>query len=180
MFQVCIYTLCTVPVDSGWQTSSGILPTWYPDIYRHIPSYDGIEWYIEVYDGYIRIMPPSRFHTWGYFSDVWICQHTQHMQTTWYAGLKCNENTFQKKKKMYMPYTCHELLYTCHSLAYPVKHQPYFESIFPYFWGSLRYLDLIGSTSQTHCMVLRSWNLINHCSDSDLLIMGISRYMIRM
>ena len=76
--------------------------------------------------------------------------------------------THFRKKNMYMPYTCHELLYTCHSLAYPVKHQPYFESIFPYFWGSLRYLDLIGSTSQTHCMVFRSLNLINHCLDSDL------------
>jgi hypothetical protein len=37
----------------------------YPDIYRDIPSYDGIAWYMEVYDGYIRIMPPSSFHTWG-------------------------------------------------------------------------------------------------------------------
>ena len=74
---------------------------------------------------------------------------------------------------MYIPYTCHELLYTCHSLAYPVKYQPYFESIFPCFWGSLRYLDLIGGTSQTHCMVFRSLNSINHSSDSDLRIMGI-------
>jgi len=88
--------------------------------------------------------------------------------------------THFRRKNMYIPYTCHELLYTCHSLAYPVKHQPYFESIFPYFWGSLRYLDLIGSTSQTHCMVFRSLNLINHCLDSDLRIMGISRYMISM
>ncbi len=77
---------------------------------------------------------------------------------------------------MYIPYTCHELLYTCHNLAYPVKHQPYFESIFPYFWGSLRYLDLIGSTSQTHCMVFRSLDLINHCLGSDLRIMGTDLY----
>jgi hypothetical protein len=49
---------------SGFQMS-GILTPWYPDIYSHIPSYDGIEWYMKVYDGYIRIMPPSSFHTWG-------------------------------------------------------------------------------------------------------------------
>ena len=61
-----------------------------------------------------------------------------------------------------------------------VMHQPDFESIFPYLWGCLGCLDLIGGTSQTHCMVLRSRNLINHCSDSDLRIMGISRYMRRM
>ncbi len=40
----------------------------YTSIYLHmIPSYDGIDWYMEVYDGYIRIMPPSSFHTWGNF-----------------------------------------------------------------------------------------------------------------
>ena len=81
---------------------------------------------------------------------------------------------------MYMPSTWHELLYTGHILVYPVMHQPDFESIFSYLFGSLGCLDLIGGTSQTHCMVLRSRNLINHCSDSDLRIMGISRYMISM
>ncbi len=73
-------------------------------------------------------------------------------------------------------YTCHKLLYT-HSLVYPVMHQLYFESIFPYLWGSLRYLDLIGSTSQIHCMDFRSQNLMNRCPDSDLRIMGIKRYI---
>ncbi len=53
------------PHATAMASSSGILTTWYPDIYRHIPSYDGIEWSMEVCDGYIRIMPPSIFHTWG-------------------------------------------------------------------------------------------------------------------
>ncbi len=50
-----------------FDSPSGILTPWYPDIYRDIPSesYDGMAWYMEVYDGYIRIMPPSSFHTLG-------------------------------------------------------------------------------------------------------------------
>ncbi len=39
---------------------------------------------------------------------------------------------------MYLSYTCHKLLYTYHSLVYPVIHQLYFESIFPYLWGTSR------------------------------------------
>ncbi len=39
------------------------------------------------------------------------------------------------------------------------------------------WMDLIGGKSQTHCMVFQSRNLINHCSDSDLRIMGIYRYI---
>ena len=57
--------------------------------------------------------------------------------------LKCNENTVQNRVGMYLSYTCHELLYTCHSLVYPDMQQLYFESIFPYLWGSLGCLDLI-------------------------------------
>jgi hypothetical protein len=102
------------------------------------------------------------------------------MQTTCYAGLKSNENTVQNRLGMYLSYTCHELLYTCHSAVYPDMQQLYFESIFPYLWGSLGCLDLIGGTSQTHCMIFRSRNLINHCSDSELRIMGIYRYISRM
>jgi hypothetical protein len=79
-----------------------------------------------------------------------------------------------------MPSTWHEQLYTGHILVYPVMHQPDFESIFPYLLGSLGCLDLIGGTSQTHCMVFRSLNLINFCLDSDLRIMGISWYISRM
>ena len=59
--------------------------------------------------------------------------------------------THFRKKNMYMPSTWHELLYTCHILVYPVMHQPDFESIFSYLFGSLGCLDLIGGTSQTHC-----------------------------
>jgi hypothetical protein len=102
------------------------------------------------------------------------------MQTTCYVGVKSNENTVQIRLGMYLSYTCHEMLYTCQSVVYPDMQQLYFESIFPYLLGSLGCLDLIGGTSQTHCMVFQSRNLINHCSDSDLRIMGIYRYISRM
>ncbi len=57
------------------------------------------------------------------------------------------------------------ILYTGHRLVYPVMHQPYFESIFPYLWGSLGCLDLIGGTPQTHCMVLQSRNMADSRQD---------------
>ncbi len=63
---------------------------------------------------------------------------------------------------------------------YPDMQQLYFESSFPYLWESLGCLDLIGGICQTHCMVFRSRNLTNHCSDSYLRIIGIYRYISSM
>ena len=78
----------------------------YPTIYRHMTSYVGIWWDIrvKVYDEYIHIMPPLIFHTWGHFSGVWICQHTQHMWTACYAGFKSNKNTVQTRLCIYLSY----------------------------------------------------------------------------
>ena len=162
---------------------SGILPTWYPDISRHIPSYAVIWRYRVVYQGVWRVHTNNATIQFSYLGILFWCLNMP-AYTTHAIYMICWIQRFWKriseKNNMYMPSTWHELLYTGHILVYPVMHQPDFESIFSYLLGSLGCLDLIGGTSQTHCMVLRSRNLINHCSDSDLRIMGISRYMIRM
>jgi hypothetical protein len=60
--------------------------------------------------------------------------------------------THFRRKKLYMPYTCHELpLCTCHRLVNPVMHQLYFkfESIFPYR-QALGKFRMLGSYRMPH------------------------------
>ncbi len=158
-----------------WRWWTHHLESWHP----HIPTYTRIYRHmtdILVYGGIWRVHALNATIKFSYFGIIFWClimpaftTHANYML----CWIQNNENTVQNSLGMYLSYTCHELLYTCHSLVYPDMHQLYFESIFPYLWGSLGCLDLIGGTFQTHCMVFRSRNSINHCSDSDLQIMGI-------
>ncbi len=123
-----------------------------------IPTYDVIWRHMTVY-GRISNNATINFSYLGIFSDVWICQHSQHMH------VMLNSKVIKTQFRLDSVYTCHIMLCTCHSLVYPVIHQLYIQSFFSYLWGSFWCLNLHGCTSHTHIILYWSQNLINRGSE---------------